>query len=37
MVLQGVCVDALCISSTHKCIIGEKGGGGRTDISESEF
>ena len=37
MMLQGVWVDALCISSTHKCIIGEKGGRKREQSGESVF
>ena len=37
MMLQGVWVDALCISSAPECRMSEKGGGGRQCISEEEF
>ena len=30
-------VDALCTVSAPECMVGEKGGGGRTDAGESVF
>ena len=37
MMLQGVCVDVLCVVSAPGCMVGDKGGGGRTDVGESVF